>query len=111
LIQEKLTNSYNNNIKRLATTVLSNLNCGGQSSAASRKEQSARDENSKTNASRKKPKAVTISMKGLLGDREADKAYTQALLMVYGVLSVTVDPVRTKKTHENSLSNCLTCIN
>jgi hypothetical protein len=22
-----------------------------------------------------------------------------------------VDPVRTKKTHENSLSNCLTCIN
>eukprot|EP01138_Halocafeteria_seosinensis_P001739 gb/GECG01001782.1/.p1 GENE.gb/GECG01001782.1/~~gb/GECG01001782.1/.p1 ORF type:complete len:272 (+),score=34.76 gb/GECG01001782.1/:1-816(+) len=89
---EKLTNSYSADIRTLANKVLSNLNSGGQAATHKGKENTGRDDNSKSNASRKKPKAVTISMKGLLGDREADKAYTQALLMVYGVLSVTVDP-------------------
>ena len=41
---------------------------------------------------RKQPRAITVDMTGLLGDKQLNDAYTHALLLVIGVTSVTMDP-------------------
>lgn len=45
-------------------------------------------------AKKRTPRAITIDMTGLLGDKALNDAYTHALLLVVGVTSVTMDPVR-----------------
>lgn len=93
-------------IRDLAQKVHDNLNSQKSTSSQTNGNHTRTNENTKPAGAKKKPKAVTISMKGLLGDREADKAYTQALLLVYGVLSVTVDPVSVKNNGVSSKKSC-----
>jgi len=80
--------------KGVAAQVLAAVN---QSSAAATSASAAGCDTSTSTpaaAAAKKTKALKVSMKGAMGGKQAQDAYVEAILLLPGVTSVTIDTVR-----------------